>query len=206
MANPNWHEIASTIVDETLVALQELGNSCSDETWLFLAYGVNFCEGSVTVNIDTPVNSAKKAKRRAWRIKESQQRILQTERTWETARYYLTRDRMSFVSLEIGEFAHYQLRHLVFDEWADYFHELGEEAEDSLSHVLVMFIEIARRLSNNQAFPHARLHSPFYLGAYFIDTDIGMLILDILRWPEEKSEENKGENKGDENKEDVSIC
>jgi hypothetical protein len=171
------------LLQESAVAIQEFA-AVHPETISFLAYGVNYYEGWISLNLDTATNSVKQARRRVSRIRLTHQDLLQRSDNWRDARYYLNRDRMSGVCMEIGDFQHYLSREWRFEHWADYFADLPEQ-EDGSGHFLILFLEVIRGLTKRKAFQNLTVSSPFFLGVQFIDDDLGMVIMDILNWPDQ---------------------
>jgi len=137
MRYPDWKCDAQTVLREARLVIQEFAATHPSETCSFLAFGVNYYEGWVSINFDTPSNSIKRARRRAFRVRQSQQMLLDREDGWKDARYYLTRERMSGINMEIASFQYSSYKVLSFDQWVDYFAALPE-AEDHSGHILML--------------------------------------------------------------------
>lgn len=186
MNTPDWNADAKIILEQSIISIEDFTLAHPAEVCSFLAFGVNYYEGWISLNFDTPSNSMKKARRRASQVRQTQHRLLQYEEGWRDVRYDLARQRMNTVGMEMSDFKYYLYKEFTLPTWQTYFYSL-EDSDDPSGHIVILFLKVVHDLLKEKAFSRLSISSPFLLGVQFVDDALGMLLLDILNWPEATS-------------------
>jgi hypothetical protein len=183
----DWSRSQDALHEKTTSALRTFAREHPEEEVSFFAYRADYCYGQVFLCLDTPRNARRRVKENHERIRATRKRLFDRPGGWDGARYFATRhsDRVIDYTYATGLFQFDAFAEVRFSDWEEYFRsEQYSEADQFENRVIVLFWKVLEQVAEDGVLREMRLASPFRTGFEFHDSDLGLLVIQILNWPD----------------------
>lgn len=185
MVEIDWREVEDVLYGKTRAALHDFAAQHPNEEFSFFAFRADYCYGQIYLCMDTPTNSCQKAKKNYERLRATREKLFGRPGGWDGARYFVARhsDRVLEYTYTSALFQNDAFAQIHFADWEEFFRSnLNDEQYQLENHVIVLFWKVLERLLENRSFGEIKLASPFRTGFEFHDSDLGLVVVQLLNW------------------------
>ncbi|HEX8035401.1 MAG TPA: hypothetical protein VF510_16210 [Ktedonobacterales bacterium] len=183
----DWHDVEERLFQWCLDGIARFAESHPEVVCSFLAISYNTDAGVFQLSLDTPDNALREAQVNERDAIEQRRKVLASEWSWRSARYFLLNPRVVDYTLHAGAFAYHVEPALAVETlWQlqsreDYPQSREHEDEYAQGNVRVVIWRLVERLVEADAFAQLSLAAAFRVGCQTDDDEL--VVLRILTWP-----------------------